>query len=296
MTATLRFFGYLALCLALAALAVEPLTQAVPPLAGMEPERILGKLAQLLVLLGAFWFLRWQGLHERAALGFGVTRRVFWRTLGQGWLLGLGILGVLFGALMLLGTRHPDPELGAWSLQLWLTRAMLQPLAAGLLVAFIEEIFFRGALFTAIERESGPLRAILYSSLLYALLHFMRPQALPIAMAENHLVAWHLFLGSFRNLIETIELGSLLALFLAGALLGWLRVRHRHIGMAIGMHAGWVLVIQSGRRLTDGDPTSPFNFCVGHYDGVIGWLAALWLLLILLELWKRFGWPMSHEH
>src|SRR2546430_1216364 len=49
-------------------------------------------------------------------------------------------------------------------------------LVSGFAVAFIEETFLRGAMHTAIERESGTRLAVLLTALLYAATHFLASQ------------------------------------------------------------------------------------------------------------------------
>ena len=76
----------------------------------------------------------------------------------------------------------------------------------------------------------------------------------------------------------------MVALFLVGVLLGLVRERSGHIGWCIGLHAGWVFVIQVTRQLTDGNEASPYAYLVGDYDGIIGWAAAGWIGLLALGL------------
>src|SRR5262249_24927453 len=51
-------------------------------------------------------------------------------------------------------------------------KVILARLMSGLAVGFIEETFLRGAMFTAIERESGVRTAILLTSIIYSATHF----------------------------------------------------------------------------------------------------------------------------
>jgi hypothetical protein len=81
----------------------------------------------------------------------------------------------------------------------------------------------------------------------------------------------------FTDSADWRNLDSFVALILVGVFLGMVRERTGHIGWCIGLHAGWVFVIQVARYLTDGNDASPYAFLTGDYDGVIGWLAAGWL-------------------
>lgn len=286
MRPTLRFFLYLFLCLLLAALLTPPLVKGgwIP----LEPHRLMGRLAQLLILIGLWPFLRWQGLADRQALGFGAAWPGFRRALIWGWLGGALMLWVLVLALIELGIRLPEPQARDWFA---LVGLVVRALIAGLLIGLLEETFFRGALYTAIRREEGVRAAMLWSSGLYAALHFMKPPPLADAGGLETGTALWMMVHAMLDLFHWKHLDSGVALFLAGLLLVWVREQTGQLGWCIGIHAGWVFVIQITRRLTDGNPESSWGWLAGDYDGVIGWLAALWIGALLLALWwlERFG-------
>jgi membrane protease YdiL (CAAX protease family) len=138
-------------------------------------------------------------------------------------------------------------------------------------------------------RQRGALAsALFWSSLLYAVIHFLQPHVLPPGQTFDAAASWQMFLGVFTGFFQWKHLDSLFALFLAGLFLGLVRERTGHIGWCIGLHAGWVFVIKLTRHLTDGNPESPYAFLVGSYDGTIGWLASGWIAVLLLLLWR---WP-----
>lgn len=276
------FFGFLLLCLAAAALLAVPLMQT--GWVDYPPERVMGRVAQALILLG-IWPLLWRlRLLSRADLGYGVPRSVFLRALLLGWILGLLILLGLALALLGLQVRVPDPEPGSWG---FIAGKALQALLAGLLIGLLEETFFRGALFSALRRRGGLVPAVLWSSALYAILHVMKPGALPPGTPFDWAGAWTMFAGVFLDAFQWRHLDTILALLLAGVLLALVRERTGHIGWCIGLHAGWVFVIQLTRRLTDGNPASDLAFLAGDYDGMIGWLSIAWIGVLTLGYW---GW------
>ncbi len=280
MRPTLRFFAYLCVCLLIAGL-LTPLLVA-PGWIAVEPHRLMGRLAQLLILIGLWPFLAWQGLAQRAALGYEIGRSALGYALVGGWILGVLMLGALFLVLLILGIRVPDPESGEGLAILGLG---LKALGAGLMIALLEESFFRGALYTAIRQEEGVGAAVIWSSGLYAAVHFLKPSALPDAVAFDTSRALWMIAYVFIDLWQWKNLDSGIALFLAGLLLAWIRERAGHLGWCIGIHAGWVFVIQLGRGLTDGNPEATWGWLVGSYDGVIGWLAALWIGGLSLLAW-----------
>jgi membrane protease YdiL (CAAX protease family) len=276
MRSTALFFLFLLACMLLAAALTPPLLQT--GWLAFEPHRVMSRLAQLLMILGVWPFLRLLGLDGREALGYGRPRPEILRALVRGWLAGVAILLVLVIALLALELRIPD--LRAASRHAELARKAAQALAAGLLIGVIEETFFRGALFTAIRRRGAAAGAIFWPAVLYAAVHFLKPGAL----AEGQTLDWpgavRMVLEVFTDAADWRNLDSFVALVLVGVFLGLVRERTGHIGWCIGLHAGWVFVIQVARYLTDGNAGSPYAFLTGTYDGVIGWLAAGWLALL----------------
>ena len=283
MRVTWHFFVYLVACLLLATLIAVPLAQT--GWVAIEPHRMLGRLAQLLILLGCWPFFLSLGLSGRAALGYGVAGPDLRVALMTGWGLGLLILLALVAVLFALDVRVLEPPPLSW---LDLAGRTLQALAGGLLIGVLEETFFRGGLYTGIRRAHGVVSAVFWSALLYAMLHFMKPAELPTGMVFDWSGGFWMFVHVFTDLFQWKNLDSLVALFAAGAFLALVRERTGHIGWCIGLHAGWVFVIQVTRRISDGNETSAFAFLAGDYDGTIGWLAAIWLALLSALYWY---WP-----
>lgn len=293
MRATSLFFAFLCGCLILGALLTYPLV-----LSGwfaIEPARIMSRLTQVFILLGAWPFLRWCGVSDRVSLGYGVQRRCFLRALGLGWLMGVALL--LVPALVLVQTAVLVPSpLVTWD---QIARKAVQALAAGLLIAWLEETFFRGALWSAIRRHGGWVPAAVGSAVLYAIVHFMKPAGLPAGMAFDWSGAFTMFTQVFVAGLDWQDLDSAATLFLAGLLLALVRERTGHIGWCIGLHAGWVWVIQITRKVTDPNPESPLAFLVGSYDSFLGWLVLAWIALVVVAYWRWGGtqpfqiWPKT---
>jgi len=287
---TSLFFGYLFAALLLAATLTYPLMQT--GWIDFEPQRVMGRLAQLFILLGLWPFLRLMGVANRQALGVAPARADLLRAIRAGWLLGVSIHGALVLAELSLGVRIPDLE-GLHPLSL-LEKA-LAALIGGLLIGLLEELFFRGALYSAIRRRASIGAAAVGSSALYALVHFLKPHELPPGVVFDWAGTWSMFLHVFVSLFQWQHLDSLIALFSAGLFLALVRERSGHIGWSIGLHAGWVFVIQLTRRLTDGDEASSLAFLAGQYDGVIGWLAALWIGLLAWGYWQVTTWQARRQ-
>ena len=283
MRATLSFFVFLCVCLVLGALLTYPLV-----LTGwfeLEPARIMSRLTQVFILLGAWPFLRWCGTGDRVSLGYGVQRRAFLRALGLGWLIGVALLLVPALVLVFMVVLVPSP-LTTWG---QIASKVLQAMAAGFLIALLEETFFRGALWSAIRRHGGWVSAALGSATLYAIVHFMKPAGLPEGMTFDWSGALFMFIQVFVAGLDWQDLDSVATLFLAGLLLALVRERTGHIGWCIGLHAGWVWVIQMTRKVTDPNPESPLAFLVGGYDSFLGWLVLAWIAVVVVTYWRWGG-------
>lgn len=281
---TAVFFGYLFGALAIAALLTYPVMQT--GWLDYEPQRVMGRLAQLLILAGLWPFLHWMDLADRQSLGYAPSRPRLIRAVSRGWLLGVLILGLLVIAELGLGVRVPDPD---WSRELVsLVEKAVAALIGGLLIGLLEETFFRGALYASIRRGAGVAAAATGSAALYAMVHFLKPHALPAGQTFDWLGALSMFGHVFVSFFQWQHLDSLVALFAAGVLLALVRERSGHIGWCIGLHAGWVFVIQLTRRVTDGDESAPLAFLAGGYDGVIGWLGAVWILILTWLYWQIY--------
>jgi membrane protease YdiL (CAAX protease family) len=138
-------------------------------------------------------------------------------------------------------------------------------------------------------RTAGSGVAITVSALLYALAHFLRPASgADVAGA----VDWHsgfmvLGAGLARFADPAPLAGDFLALFAAGLALAAIRERSGHLATTIGIHAAWVVGIKLTRAGSDLVPSDPQAWLVGDFDGVIGYLAASWILFVMLILLRR---------
>jgi len=275
-----NFLLFVAL-MAIALIAAAALTYPAWFLVGfisVEPvHRVMNRLAMLFALFGLVALTRRLGLADRDALGYGVSKPRFTTQLLIGWLAGFALMTPLVTLLLGLDIRElRSPEMGS------LLRALPTALASGIAVGFIEETFFRGALFTAVKRQSGIAAAILAPSLLYAAVHFLG--------GKLNLVAHHAAWGDgfvvlsrlFERYSDPLALAdSFAALFALGIFLALVRARTGAIAATIGLHAAGVTTIALLRNQTRIERGSDFSYLVGNYDGVIGWGAAVWFALII---------------
>lgn len=284
----LKFVGLLAGALLLAAALTYPSWKLVELISDQPVHRVMHRLAMLFALLGLIWFVRRYRLGYASALGYGLPRAQFMRQLALGYLCGLALLLPLIIALFMLELRVPRAHA--------FTAAQLLPLlgkgmVAGLVVALIEETFFRGILQTAVERESGPLAAVLLPSALYASLHFLGGRLRVSDAGVDWTAGFTVLARLFEKYAAPLTLvDSFLALVAVGVLLALIRRRTGAIAAGMGLHASWVMLIAVTRSSSTDNQANAQNWLTGTYDGVIGWGALIWTLLILgaaLALWRR---------
>lgn len=278
----LAFVLYFVGCMLLSALLLPWLQPLFHALFEATPDRALYRFGMLLTFLGLPWLLGRLKLRDRASLGFADPMP--WRRLstGLGW--GLLILGLVLAILLATGVRQP--KAGEIVLSALLSAAG-SGLASGLAVGLIEEFFFRGALQTGMRRTLAFWPTALLIGLFYAVVHFIRPTPLAAGETLNILSSLGMLWGGLTNLAAFGDYAdSFTALVLAGMLLSLTRERTGSIYFAIGLHAGWVIMIRIAKRLSETDHSSPWIFLIGDYDNITGWLAAGVIVLFILI----YGW------
>ena len=181
----------------------------------------------------------------------------------------------------------PDLRPGAATL----ARMFLAGLASGVAVALIEETVMRGAMHTAIERESGPWAAALLTAPLFAVLHFFAKTSIPHAE-----LAWRsgfdLLLRSFVPLSHPgLVLDSFLSWLAVGLILSLTRVLTGNVAVALGLHAGWVVVLRMLQLGTVRNAATAQSIWVGRFDGILGYWMIPWSVAIAAALWlTRAAW------
>src|SRR5689334_1767798 len=273
------FLGLIALGLAGIAVFAWPaweLTQAL----GLDFKfhRVASRIAMLTLLVGFVLVARRLKVADKVSLGYGVPRREFLSHLARGVVLGVLLMLPVLATMVLLDMRELKPGVAPGALG-W-AKLALTGLVTGLVVAFIEETFLRGAMMTAIARESGFLKAIVLTSLVYAATHFIGKYR--IAPDD---VSWRsgldMLAGTFASFAN---FGGILDAFLClagvGILLGMVRQRTGNIAACIGLHAGWVAVIFMVRETSMRNPSGPATWLLSDYDGFIGWMVLAWIVVL----------------
>ena len=245
--------------------------------------RIGERIGMLALLVGFVLLARRLGLSDRASLGYGAPRREFMRELALGLALGvttmLAVVGIMAG-LGLLEWRN-DAPVGAGPF----ASVVAGRLMSGLAVALIEETFIRGAMFTAIQRESGTRMAVVLTSILYSASHFFGKVRIP----AEEVTAWSgvgLITGTLHAFANPLAIAdAFLCLAAVGVVLAVVRAETGNIAATLGLHAGWVWVMLVAHECVQPAPGSPLGFLLSQHDGFVGWLVLGWTIPMGVALW-----------
>jgi len=205
---------------------------------GMPFHRYFSRSLQVTALILLWPLLRSLRIRSLREFGLMPNPRPF-HDAGAGMVAGFFGMILLGGVQLVAGTSLLDP---AWVTDLRF--AFPRILASAVMVAVIEEFLFRGVLLGFLRQSlsSGP--AIVLSSLVFALLHFV---ALPAGGGSpEEAPRWWSGFDLLRGMASGFSGGVLtgyafLILFAAGLLLGWLTVRTGALQASIGLHGAWIL-------------------------------------------------------
>jgi membrane protease YdiL (CAAX protease family) len=203
---------------------------------------------------------------------------------GIGFLAGILSMLPVAAMLMLFGTRPL-----VWVGSARLLHLLLSGLLSGLAVSLVEETLFRGLLQGAVWREAGTGRArrglaILGVAVFYAALHFLARVSIPAASVNPY--SGLTLLASVGD--DFLHFGriadSFAALTAVGILLSLTRLYSGSIALAIGLHAGWVMVMRITVGTTARPMDAPYAFLASTSDGFTGWLVFAWTAAIIAAL------------
>ena len=209
-----------------------------------------------------------------------------WRRLGIGFALGFTSLAIVACLAMTGGARVMKDNVSAAVL---LSKMFSAGLTA-IVVGFLEEVLFRGALFGALRKVHGWITALILSSAIYGVVHFFQKPASPVEITwTSGLELLPRMLRGFGELEMLVP--GFFTLFLAGMILGLAYQRTGNLYLSIGLHAGWIFWLKFYGTVTVAIPLANQWFW-GTDKLVDGWLASGILLAILVGLWRL---PLEQE-
>jgi membrane protease YdiL (CAAX protease family) len=279
------FLGLILLGLASIAVFAYPAWLLLHPHFEFPFHRIGERIGMLALGLGFLFTARRLGLRDRTSLGYGLAPVTFLREASIGLTLGAATMSAVVGLMTALGLLDWSQAAGVTAAAV--AKLVILRLASGLAVAFIEETFLRGAMYTGIERESGSGAAVILTAVVYSATHFFASFRIPAAdVCASSGVA--LLAGTLQSFVHPLGIAdAFLCLLAVGILLGRVRATTGNIAACIGLHAGWVWVMLVVHALAQPVKTAPLSFLLSRFDGFVGWLVLAWTIPLGFAL-QRF--------
>jgi membrane protease YdiL (CAAX protease family) len=178
-----------------------------------------------------------------------------------------------------------------------------KPLISGVMVSFLEEFLFRGAVLVILSHALGRRAGLWWMVGIFSILHFLKPPvegALPdnaVNWGSGFWVITQLFSG-FKTWNAFV--GEFLLLATVGWVLGRVRLASGGLWVGIGLHAGWVAGMKyfSGvvdrRGAVDAGEFSPWmvkNTCRAIVSPIVGIVPLIAVLMTgLVALWVIHRW------
>jgi membrane protease YdiL (CAAX protease family) len=242
---------------------------ALSGLAASPFHRFLDRSLLGLALLCLWPLLRGGGARSWRDLGFVRQRRFEWQIL-RGFALGWASLAAVALLALACGARAFTPAHSAAEV----IRHLFNATWAAVVVAILEELVFRGALFGLLRQSMPWPAAVALSSAVYAAVHFIQKADLGLSVQWNSGLAllWRM-LSHPPPLIP-----AFLTLFVAGSILALTYQRTGALYFSIGLHAGWIFWLKSYRFLTHASGAAQSFW--GTDNLIDGWLSFLVLTIL----------------
>lgn len=238
----------------------------IPQAANAPFHRFLDRSFLLVALAGVWPVLRSFGAASWHDIGL-VPPYGQWKRLFGGLLLGFLTLAVVAGIAIGCGGRAFAPMMDAHKI----VAAIFSAVATAVLVGTLEEILFRGGIFGGLRRVLYWPFALLISSVIFALVHFLK------SADDTGSVGWNSGLFMLPRMLDGFAdvhalLPGFFSLTLVGALLALAYQRTGNLFFSIGLHTGWVFCLTIYSKLTFQSSQAAIWFW-GTGKMTDGWLA-----------------------
>lgn len=280
MRAILVFFLFIILAFLVGAVLAYPLKLLLDPALGLAYRKYLTYSTLISGLIISGIYLQLYSLLSFNAFGFNGKLGKFIKSMLNGFVYGLTIMLIIEIVLFFLGIHEID-ETRIYTINS-ISLLFGKAIVVGLLIATVEESIFRGALFTGLYKQTGAIIATLFSSLVYAAVHFVRYMDLPNEDNVGLFTGLEMLPYAFRRFHEWHIIDYFLTLFIFGVLLALLRLKHRNIAACIGVHTGIVMLIKLSDYATNRTYGGTYDYLVSQYNATFGWISFIVIFLFTL--------------
>lgn len=235
--------------------------------------RIMSRMILIVSFILFYYFRERFGIQSIKSLGY--DRSLKWTGLcAVGYLFAVLSMGTIMVFMLKTNIRFVVDDI----LPTWFVKVSGY-VFAGLLVAVIEECFFRGFIFQSLLKDTSLAISLIITNLFYSLVHFMRPVEygeMGILNLTSSLKAVPLFfIPIYANFVNILP--ELIGLFLVGLVLSFAYIRTKSLAMSIGLHASWILGIKSISLFTDSTRIGSF-----WMNGTVVAQPFTWVVLIAI--------------
>lgn len=170
----------------------------------------------------------------------------------------------------------------------------LRTLPAALLIAMIEESFFRVLLLERLRKVWPLIPAVVVTTVVYVFVHFIAPIKSFVYPGYSLLIGFEYIGKVVERMIEPATIFPFVGLLLVGLVLSHVMIVTRSIYLCIGLHMGWILAVKLALHATQLAPgfqfASPFEQRYFLVSEPIGWVSIVlvWLLVLpFLLRWRK---------
>ncbi|MEM7383696.1 MAG: CPBP family intramembrane glutamic endopeptidase [Verrucomicrobiota bacterium] len=250
--------------------------------------RYFNRAMLIAALIGLYPLARW--MRREGKQGFGLQPNPLAKQdFSIGFLYAAGLLLVM-GGTYLLGDLYYVREEIKWG-------RFPGIIISALVVGLLEEYFFRGAILGLLMRTLKTWKAVLFVTLFYAVVHFLKAprhvEITPEALRWDsgfHMVGliFHQFTLPLKVIAEFTTLCAV------GGVLAWARLRTGSLWLPIGLHAGWVFGLKSYDRIANDNrqileqwmPWAGNSLKTGLIPLVVILITA-WLIRLWIRRWRE---------
>jgi CAAX protease family protein len=264
---------------------VQEFAHSIPKIASEPFHRFVDRSLLVLALAGLWPLLRALGIKSAPGIGLAPLQGQ-WNKLLGGLLLGFLSLAIVAGLTLVGGGRDFVRTETAHKA----VGVIFSAIGTAVVVAVIEEILFRGGVFGGLRKFFYWPLALIISSMIYALVHFLRRADFAGTVTwSSGLVLLPQMLAGFADLHALLP--GFFNLTLVGVLLGLAYQKTGHLYFSMGLHAGWIFWLKTYGAFTAA-PSGAANWFWGTGKMIDGWLALMVLAGVLL-LFKFL--PLGHK-
>ena len=245
--------------------------------------RYFHRVLQVGILVGIWPLLKRSGIHSLKDIGLEGRGffRIFWVGFGSS-LIFMGVYsGILWKAGLIAGVG--SPVFGDLILKFF------KIMATCLIVGILEEVFFRGYFYKLSRQSMGVRTAVGMNMVFFACVHYLKSGGTGFEVVDGSSGFQMMGVSLQRFLMPMDIMGGICVLMTVAWILCWTVEWTGNLGLAIGLHAGWVFVLQWISELTHDSAGVPAWLLGGGSlrDGVLTLVPLILQFLVLRWLLEK---------